>query len=168
MELDMYLLSSLPKIDGLDYEEVKFVNACLNELEEQQKELYEKVRPYILYFEQFGITWIGLEQEIGYLENASQIHNWFVENLHNGFDRNGFSVEVTKDDLDNLYIDCLDELIRRFPEPGDVIPPRPRCFWGYVCTDFYYDKIQETVKVLENLLKNFNFETHYLIYHYSR
>jgi hypothetical protein len=161
----MYLFSSLPKIDGLNYDEVKFANAHLNELERKQTEFYKKIIPYILNFDGFGITWISLEEEVGYLENKNPIHNWFVENLNNGMNEPCFTVEITKNNLETLYLESLEERMRRYPEPDPLIPPRPRCFLGYDYTEFYYSQITEANLLVENLLQTFSFETHYLIYH---
>lgn len=164
MELGM-LLSSVPKINGLNYKEIKFAGNHLFDIEEEQKELYEKVKPYISYNEEYSMIRVKLIEEVGYWRNATQIHNWFVETLHNGIDEPSFTVEVTKNDVEILYIDCLEELIRRCPDPDDLIPPRPKCFSGFDYNDLYYSQISETVSLLEDLLQNFNFESRYLMYH---
>jgi len=166
MGLDMYLCS-LPRIEGMDYDEVHSTNVHLRELEEEQNDIYRKVKPHIKHFEEFGMSWKSLREEVAYWRKANQIHHWFVENLHNGQDETLFTEIVTKQNLEDLYNLCLKVLINK-NNPHDSLPTRGESFFGtYGYDDFYYRQIEDTKTLLENLLDNFNFETHYLIYQCS-
>lgn len=163
MGLDMYLMS-LPKIDGLDYQGVHYVNVHFRELEVEQSELFEKIKPHIKHFEEFGMSWDSIMEKVAYWRKANQIHGWFVDNLHNGIDEPCFTVQVSEKDLQELYNHCLKVYIRK-ENPRDTLPVRPGCFFGnYGYDEFYYKEITETLSLLDYLLKNFNFETHYLMY----
>ncbi|WP_416150318.1 hypothetical protein ACM26V_04875 [Salipaludibacillus sp. HK11] len=166
MGLDMYLFS-LPKIEGMEYDEIQSANARLRQLEEAQNETYEKVKPHIKHFEEFGMSWDSLMEEIAYWRKANQIHHWFVENIRNGEDDPCFTEIVTKNHLQDLYNLCLKVFTNR-NNPQDSLPTRPGSYFGrYGYDDFYYWQIEDTKSLLENLLDNFNFETHYLLYQCS-
>ena len=166
MGLDMYLYSA-PKIDGMNLQEVLVANGRLSELKEEQNEIYVRVKPYIKDFEEFDYSWSSLVEEVAYWRKANQIHNWFVENIHNGIDDPCFTQEVTNETLNDLYNLCLNVLTRK-DHPAGILPARPGCFFGSTeYDDFYYNEIDQTQSILASLLKNFNFETHYLLYQCS-
>lgn len=163
MGLDMYLLS-VPKIKGMDYEEILLANVHLGKHKAEQDETYERLKPHIKHFEKLDFSWSSLFEEIAYWRKANQIHNWFVDTIHNGEDEPCFTEEVTKENLKNLYILCLKVLTKRV-NPEDILPTKPGCYFGSTEYDaFYYREIDETKSLLANLLANFNFETHYLVY----
>ncbi|MGJ9384349.1 hypothetical protein [Salipaludibacillus sp. CF4.18] len=166
MGLDMYLFS-LARIEGMDYVEIHSVNMRLRELEEKQNDIYQKVKPHIKHFEEFDMSWKSLMEEVAYWRKANQIHNWFVENIRNGEDDPCFTEIVTKQNLEDLYNLCLKVLTNK-KNPQDSLPTRPGSFFGYYgYDDFYYMQIEETKSIVENLLDNFNFKTHYLMYQCS-
>lgn len=166
MGLDMYLIS-LPKIEGMDFEEVLLANGRLSEHERNQTEIYEKLKPHIKHFQEFDHSWTSLYQDIAYWRKANWIHNWFVENLHAGEDEPVFIVEVTKDQLEELHSLCVKVLMKE-DHPSNILPTRPGCFFGNLYyNDFYFREIYETESLLAYLLENFNFETHYLMYQCS-
>jgi hypothetical protein len=166
MGLDMFLIS-LPKIEGMDYDEVQMANLHLSNLQTEQNEIYEKVKPHIKHFEEFGHSWASLREKVAYWRKANQIHNWFVENLRNGEDEPCFIELVTKDNLKDLYDLCI-KILSDKEEPSDILPTRPGCFFGsYDYGEFYYWQIEETKIMLAKLLETFNFETHYLMYECS-
>ncbi|MDQ6598779.1 hypothetical protein E2K98_13190 [Bacillus salipaludis] len=165
MGLDMYLFSA-PKIDGMNFEDVLLANGRFHKLEEGDM-LYERLKPYIKHFEEYGRKWSSMLEEVAYWRKANQIHNWFVENLNNGTDEPVFTVEVTKDQLRELYKLCIEALTKQ-THPHEQLPTRPGCFFGSIAyDDYYYKEIDRTKSIVENLLKNFNFETHYLLYQCS-
>lgn len=110
---------------------------------------------------------------MAYWRKANLIHNWFVENLHNGVDEPNFHQEVTKQNLQVLYRLCIKVLKHKNNttneiHPHYILPSRPGCFFGSISYDnYYYHVINETKAKLEELLKNFNFDTHFLFYECS-
>ncbi|MBV7508449.1 hypothetical protein KW850_24850 [Bacillus sp. sid0103] len=166
MGLDMYLFS-LPKITGMSYDEIVKASAEMGKHKAEQDEIYEKLKPHIKHFKEYDSSWSSIYEEVAYWRKANQIHNWFVENLHNGEDEPCFSQEVTKENLQDLNNLCLQVLQQKEP-PINFLPTRPGCFFGNLSYDsYYYREIEETQELLAALIKNFNFETHYLLYQCS-
>jgi len=170
MGLDMYL-SSAPKIAGMSLDSVLEIGRNFDRLKQQQYELYEIVKPHIKHFEEFGHSWDSIVEEVIYWRKANQIHNWFVENLHDGVDEPLFREEVTKENLQELYKLCVKALKHKTKpkiHPSSILPTRPGCFFGSISYDnFYYHVINETKTKLEDVLKNFDFDTHFLFYECS-
>ncbi len=83
MGLDMYLLS-VPKIEGMDSDEVQMANAYLRQHESEQNETYQKLKPHVKHFEEYGRTWDSIIEEVAYWRKANQIHHWFVEHCITG------------------------------------------------------------------------------------
>jgi hypothetical protein len=158
MGLDMYLLS-LPKIDGMTCDEIVSANAHLSEHKAAGDEIYRKLEPHIKHFEEYGHSWSSIYEEIAYWRKSNQIHNWFVETIHNGVDEPCFTQVVTKENLNDLYNLCL-HVLKKQEDPNDILPTKPGCFFGRISyDDFYYREIYETKSLLEYLLKHFHFET---------
>jgi hypothetical protein len=166
MGLDMYLVS-LPKITGMDYDEIVLASAQMSKHKADQDEIYEKLKPHIKHFKEYDSSWSSIYEEVAYWRKANQIHNWFVETLHNGEDDPLFTQEVTKENLQDLNHLCLQVLKQKEP-PYYILPTRPGCFFGSLSYDsYYYRELEETQELLAALIKHFNFETHYLLYQCS-
>ncbi|WP_462411736.1 hypothetical protein [Neobacillus sp. Marseille-QA0830] len=166
MGLDMYLFS-LPKISGMTYEEIKAADLNLSEHKANQDEVYQKVKPHLKHFNEFGHSWTSLYEEVAYWRKANQIHHWFVENLHEGKDEPVFTQELTKDNLKQLYDLCV-RVLKDFDHSPQILPTRPGPFFGSTSYgDIYYEQVMQTIILFDNLLKNFNFKTHYLLYQCS-
>jgi hypothetical protein len=164
MGLDMYLLS-IPKVKGLTFDETLTALSNVRRHMNEKDEIYEKLKAD-LDLEEFSSR-DSIYDEIAYWPKANQIHNWFVENLHNGVDEPLFTVMVTPENLWNLHHHCF-KIISGKSHPADHLPTRPGCFFGsYSYDDFYYHQVQETESILSNLLQNFNFDTRYLLYQCS-
>lgn len=166
MGLDMYLFS-LPKLEGMDFEEVLLANGQLRKHMKEQNEIYEKLKTHIKNIQEFDYVRTSLMEQVAYWRKANQIHNWFVETTHDGIDEPCFITEVTKENLEDLYHLCL-KVLERDTHPIDLLPTKPGCFFGSTGYDhFYYREIEETKSILAYLLQHFNFETHYLLYQCS-
>lgn len=160
----MYLYS-VPKVEGMDLDEILSANIHLREHEAEQSNVYEKIKGHIKHFEEKELdrSWRSLLTEVAYWRKANQVHNWFVMNVQNGVDECG-SYEVTKENLQELCNICLSVLSKR-TAPVKVLPTKSGCYFGSTSYDeFYYYEIDRTKSILGNLLKTFNFDTHYLIY----
>jgi hypothetical protein len=163
MGLDMYLLS-VPKINGMELEDILLANCHLGRLEEEGGELYERVKKHIKSFEEFGSTWRSLKTEIFYWRKANQFHHWFVETVQNGADDMD-TYSVTSKNVKELY-DLCELTIRQGQNPNDILPTRPGPFFGSTDYDkYYYWEVKRTQSFLSELLTTFNFDTHYLLYH---
>lgn len=163
MGLDMYLMS-VPKISGMELEDILLANSHLKRLEEEGGELYERVKEHIKSFEEFGNSWRSMKTEIFYWRKANHFHHWFVENIQNGIDDMG-TYRVDPHHVKELYELC-DRLIRKSQSPYDLLPTRPGPFFGSThYGKFYYLEVERTRSFLAEILTTFDFETHYLLYH---
>lgn len=163
MGLDMYL-RSLPRIEGMDLDQILSAQANLHKHEKENDEMYQKIKMHIKHFEEFDMSWRSMFTDIAYWRKANQIHDWFVETVQGGQDDMSH-YELTRDQLLELHNKCLEVLARETP-PWDVLPTRPGPFFGNISYDHYYfHEIDRTKTLLENLLENFDFETNYILYH---
>jgi hypothetical protein len=162
MGLDMHLYS-YPKIEGMNLAEIRSADIHLGELEKEKGIIYGKVKDHIKHFEELDFIRRSLRTEIATWRKANQIHHWFVETVQNGKD-DMCSYEVSKDNLQELYNVCKNVLSNR-NSPHLELPTRPGPFFGSTSyDDFYYWEVDRTKAILEDLLKNFNFETHNMLY----
>ena len=162
MGLDMHLYS-FPRIEGMNLAEIRSADIHLSELEAEKGAIYEKIKDHIKHFEELDFSWRCLRTEIAAWRKANQIHHWFVETVQNGKD-DMCSYEVSKENLQDLYTSCVNVLLKR-KTPHNELPTRTGPFFGSTSyDDYYYWEVDRTKTILENLLKNFNFETHYMVY----
>lgn len=162
MGLDMHLYS-FPRIEGMNLDEIRSADIHLSELEVEKGAIYEKIKDYIKRFEELDFSWCCIRAEIATWRKANQIHHWFVETVQNGKD-DMCSYEVSKENLQDLYTSCVNVLLKR-KTPHNELPTRTGPFFGSTSyDDYYYWEVDRTKTILENLLKNFNFETHYMVY----
>jgi asparagine synthetase B (glutamine-hydrolysing) len=56
MGLDMYL-RSLPRIEGMEMNEILIANARMHQHEQENSEVYQKIKPHIKHFEEFDMKW---------------------------------------------------------------------------------------------------------------
>lgn len=167
MGLDMYLFS-IPKINGMTLDSILLANIHLREHEAKKDEIYEKIKGHIKHFRDCELdrTWRSLQTEVAYWRKANQIHNWFVEHVLNGEDECG-TYEVTKNNIQELNKLCIEVLTKR-SAPQKKLPTKSGFFFGSTdYDDFYFHEINRTKSILEDILKNVNFDTHYLVYNFS-
>ncbi|HAQ08578.1 MAG TPA: hypothetical protein DCR24_14065 [Bacillus bacterium] len=163
MGLDMYL-RSLPRIEGMGLDEILLASARLRKHEEENSEIYNKIKNHIKDFEEFDMSWRSMFTELAYWRKANQIHHWFVESVQDGKDDMSH-YEVNRDHLLELHDRCLEVLDRKTPA-DDVLPTRPGPFFGDTGYDqYYFHEINRTRSILTNILETFNFDTHYILYH---
>ena len=140
-------LYSLPKIEGMELKEILDANSCLKILKEEQSETYEKVKMHIKSFEELGIS-CTLLTEVAYWAKDYGLHFLFLDHFQLVDDYMSY-YKITKEQLQACYAAFLNGRRLRpiLPDTNQSFPP-----------------IDRTRKILETLLLNFNFETHYLIY----
>lgn len=94
----------------------------------------------------------GFEIEVQYWRKANAVHKWFVDNVQGGED-NCQPYPVQVDDLRNLMRDCrlvLDD--QRLA--GEILPPAAGFFFGSTeLNEWYWQDIEETWRVLDEVLK---------------
>jgi hypothetical protein len=85
-----------------------------------------------------------------YWRKANQIHGWFVDNVQGGED-NCEEHYVSREMLTELLNTCKEALAKRDPS---LIQPREGCFFGgYDIDQYYWGDLQETITMLEKVLK---------------
>lgn len=106
-------------------------------------------------------------REMCYWRKANQIRRWFVD--HTGYDPNNNCVEhpLTKENLEDLLADCRKIINDRSLETCmKEMPTMEGFFFGSTDYDnMYYDDIQSTIRQVEELLRDTNFETEEVFYY---
>lgn len=93
------------------------------------------------------VTW----KEV-YWRKANQIHNWFVQNIQNGYDD---CAEYSLDAYDILELrnDCA-YVLKHPEEAEDVLPTVGGMFFGSTdYGDWYWEEVERTMKELDEALK---------------
>ena len=103
-----------------------------------------------------GLESPWLSFEVGYWRKANQIHHWFVENVQGGED-DCKEYRVTYEQLRQLYDLCSQILKepnekKRVKLAKDLLPTQEGFFFGsYDYDSAYFQDLQDTVEILENL-----------------
>lgn len=92
-----------------------------------------------------------IEEEVGYWRKANHIHNWFVTHCQDGIDDRR-EVEVSLEQLLQLLSDC--KAVKENPAIAkDVLPTKSGYFFGGTDYDeYYFQDIDDTIKIIEDLL----------------
>lgn len=102
-----------------------------------------------------NVTYI--ETQVGYWRKANQIHQWFVNNVQAGEDDCG-SYDVDPDTLKSLF-DLCKEIIQDQTKAEELLPTaRGFFFGGEEYNEWYFQDIEETIKILKPLMKNNAFQ----------
>ena len=101
-------------------------------------------------------------EEVGYWRKANQIHNWFVQNVQNGTDDCG-NYYVSREKLEELLDIC--RIVSIDKEKAEQLLPTASGFFfgGTEYDEWYYQDIEDTIKILEDILSDENgddFEYH--------
>ena len=87
-----------------------------------------------------------------YWRKANQIHNWFVQNIQNGYDDcDEYSLDAY--DILELRNDCA--YVLKYPEEAeDVLPTVGGIFFGSTdYGDWYWEEVERTLKELDEVLQ---------------
>lgn len=102
-------------------------------------------------------------EEVAYWRKFNALHQWFVDKTQDGHDACQESY-VSRENLRELT-DILKEVIKSkpdengnrpddAPDPEDILPTQSGFFFGGTeYDDWYYMKVQQTIEVFEELLK---------------
>ena len=184
MGLDMFLFS-VPIIKGKTLRQIIKED---NNLYDKNHIVAEEFKPYVIKTPQQRDT---LLKEVGYWRKANQIHRWFVNNVQRGVDNQGY-YRVTKKQLEKLLKICLEvkslfgsttrksytnnELVTQSSEEtvyknldieriNELLPTQSGFFFGSTeIDDWYFADIIDTIKILENVLTETDFNTTRIYY----
>ena len=103
------------------------------------------------------------QEQIAYWRKANQIRGWFQELL--GEESNGVCKgKVSKENIESLLNTCK-QVLADHSLAEKLLPTTEGFFFGsYEYDEYYFDQIKETVEICERVLKEFDFDTNYLIY----
>lgn len=165
MGLDMYLKKG-KRIPGKSLEEIVKVDEEI--YFGDNKELIDEYKDYIteIRYESIKSTFYILLTEVVYWRKANAIHNWFVINVQNGNDEGG-TYEVKKEQLEKL-LDTCKTVLNNLTLADKLLPTKEGFFFG--STDYnkiYVEKLEFTIKQLEKVLENTDFDKEYVVYRSS-
>ena len=107
-------------------------------------------------------------KEVAYWRKANQVHNWFVTNCQNGIDECQ-ETRVTKENLIDLKETCqavlstsesdrVETAKRTLPTVGGFF------FGGTEYNEYYFGDLEDTVKMLEKVIDETDFEKEEIYY----
>lgn len=158
MGLDMYLERCDRKVWG-------YKNLDVDEVKSENPDLYNELKPYIV---QRGkhFHWQSLFEEVGYWRKANAIHRWFVENIQDGVDDCG-KYEVEKEKLEELLAYCK-EVLEDHSKAEELLPTQCGFFFGSTEYDeWYFEDVKDTIKILEKVLEETDFDRQMITYQSS-
>lgn len=107
-----------------------------------------------------------IEEQVAYWRKANHIHNWFVTHCQGGADDCREPV-VSKEQLLRLLADCKE--VKENPSLKEsVMPTTPGFFFGGTEYDtYYFEDIDYTIKVIEDLIAEYEGEDNFDVYYSS-
>ena len=108
-------------------------------------------------------------QDVGYWRKENHIHKWFVDNCQGGIDKCQ-EVEVSKEKLEELLVTCLDIVNNKDNQTlvESQLPTQAGFFFGGTEYDeYYFEGIQDTIEILQNVLAETDFEESVITYQSS-
>lgn len=137
MGLDMYLTAEI----------------YVSEYFEGGKEILEDLKKLDLTKRLNGKQIKKISVEVGYWRKANEIHKWFVDNVQDGVDDCKRSY-VSREQLQEL-LDIVERVLAE-PELGpELLPTEGGFFFGGTDYDeFYIQDLEETKKIIQNILND--------------
>lgn len=177
MGLDMYLYKS-KKVEGFTTKEYKkvadYVEEHVNEKEDILSLDLEKATGIMgantlqNAIKKCGehFTWYSTLERIGYWRKANQIHAWFVDHVQGGVDECQLSM-VSKEQLEELYR-AVNKVKENRQKAEELLPTRSGFFFGNTdYNEWYEEDINETIRILENVFQQTDFEQEVIFYRSS-
>lgn len=116
------------------------------------------------------VVYRSIWTEIGYWRKANHIHKWFVDNVQDGED-DCEKYEVTKSNLLDLKDVCEEVLTLKGKDEGkieEILPTTSGFFFGgTVYDEYYFSGIEETIRIINNVLETTDFEKELVVYQSS-
>lgn len=175
MGLDMYL-RRYPNVFR-NGEKINIHECDPDELAENNKDLYDFLKPYEKVVRIGYIKYKSYSVEVGYLRKANAIHSWFVENIQDGIDDCKPSF-VAREQLETLLDICykvrkscklISGKVFKVVEDNTIaeqlLPTQSGFFFGAMDYDEYYvDAIDETIRIIQKILDETDFEKDEIYY----
>ena len=109
-------------------------------------------------------------QGVGYWRKANEIHKWFIDHLGLPEDFNCEHAEVSKEDLEELIETCKFVLGRRDKNDAikvaeEKLPTQGGFFFGGTDYDeYYYEDLEYTIKELEGVIQETDWDNEIVAY----
>ena len=182
MELANHWLSYIENEEGYTFEE--YCGASEVILEEvggldAVKNTAELVKPNLVTLGEFIIEtkngkklvpFRTIWNDIGYWRKANHIHKWFVDCVQDGED-DCEKYEVTKSNLLDLKAVCEEVLSLKGKDESrieEILPTTSGFFFGGTAYDeYYFSDVEETIRIINNVLETTDFEKELVVYQSS-
>lgn len=203
MGLDMYL-NRMKRIQGVTLKQVRIIDSYLSWRDDESARKYtfeewsgykqKDLPPKSLVKQYEESAKDAVSEGVGYWRKANQIHNWFVQNVQNGYD-DCSCYEVSKERLEELLDICKliksqcrlingkvevgqhtenGELVTDYKD-GQVIdnkeiaekylPTQAGFFFGSTGYDeWYMQDIDDTIQIIEKVLDETDFDNQVIYY----
>ena len=116
------------------------------------------------------VVFRSIWEEIGYWRKANHIHKWFVVHVQGGED-DCEKYEVTKSNLLDLKTVCEEVLSLKGKDEGrieEILPTTSGFFFGGTEYDeYYFSDVEETIRIINNVLETTDFEKELVVYQSS-
>lgn len=163
MGLDMYLESHKKETYKLHLQAIDLMQEILNLRHKDSEEVFVDDDEWVKVRDSLDTLISHKQEQIAYWRKANQIRGWFQELL--GEESNGVCKgKISKEDIDNL-LDTCKQVLEDHSLAEKLLPVTEGFFFGsYEYDEYYFEQIKETVEICERVLKEFDFNTNYLIY----
>lgn len=132
----------------------RFVNECRNRYLELKDKYDAALREKLSNFD---------IEEVGYWRKANQIHKWFVENVQGGIDNCDYH-EVSKAQLEKLK-GTVQLTLNNLDHAETLLPTCDGFFLDSIEYDEHYKAdLEHTLKILDKVLKETDFENEVIVY----
>jgi hypothetical protein len=163
MGLDMYLESHQKETYDLYSESISFMQKILNYRHKDSKEVFVDDDEWAKAKDSVDALIDHKQEQIAYWRKANQIRGWFSELL--GEESNGVCKgKVSKENIESLLNTCKQVLADHSLAEKLLSVTEGFFFGSYEYDEYYFEQIKETVEICERVLKEFDFNTNYLIY----
>ena len=159
----MYLESHKKETYELHLQAIDLMQEILNLRHKDSEEVFVDDDEWVKVRDSLDTLISHKQEQIAYWRKANQIRGWFQELL--GEESNGVCKgKISKEDIENL-LDTCKQVLEDHSLAEKLLPVTEGFFFGsYEYDEYYFEQIKETVEICERVLKEFDFNTNYLIY----
>jgi hypothetical protein len=188
MGLDSYFYRT-KKVNGLTAKDYEKIDNTISDVPKESfktikehikgrcKQSYDKLNDSV---KERGIysKWLSIFEDVGYLRKANQIHNFIVQECQDGVDECQLSI-VRKTHLKDLLKRCKkaisvkdiylnDGILKDGEGIEEYLPTTSGSFFGGTeFNEWFFNDVEETIELIEKVLKETDFKTQVICYRSS-
>ena len=103
-------------------------------------------------------------EEVMYWRKANQVREWFVRNAGLEVNSDCEVIEISEDQLEQLYDDC-NKVIKNPKLASEVMPTSSGFFFGSTeYNERYFDQLKETMDSIQRIFDTTDFDTEVIEY----